>query len=156
KTGEIFKQPQLAETLRQVAAKGADYIYQGAWAKKFVAAVQSEGGKMTLEDLKAYRAIWSEPLQTSYHGYQVYTLGHPSLGGINTIEALNLLELADLKRLGHYTTSAEALYNFIQISRAGYFLSYWPPEFFKMYVSDLDLAPESRVKKESARLLWKK
>src|SRR5262245_23603745 len=156
KTGEIFKQPQLAETLRKVAAKGADYIYQGDWAKKFVAAAQSEGGKISLADLKAYRAIWSEPLQTSYHGYQVYSLGQPSLGGINTIEALNLLEEADLKRLGHYTTSPEALYNFIQICRAGYFLTYWPPEFFKTYVSDLDLTPESRVKKESARILWKK
>jgi gamma-glutamyltranspeptidase/glutathione hydrolase len=155
KAGELFKQPQLAETLRKVAAKGADYIYKGEWAKKFVAAVQSEGGKISLADLKAYRAIWSEPLQTSYHGYQVYTLGHPSLGGINTIEGLNLLEAADLKRLGHYTTSAEALYEFIQISRAGYFLNF-PPEFLKLYVPDIDLAPESRVKKENARHLWKK
>jgi gamma-glutamyltranspeptidase/glutathione hydrolase len=68
KAGDIFKQPQLAETLRKIAAQGTDYIYQGDWAKKFVAAVQSEGGKMTLADLKAYRPIWSEPLQTSYHG----------------------------------------------------------------------------------------
>ena len=56
KAGDLFKQPQLAETLRKVAALGADYIYQGEWAKKFVAAVQSEGGRMTLADLKAYRA----------------------------------------------------------------------------------------------------
>src|SRR5262247_3441326 len=81
KAGDLFKQPQLAETLRRVAAKGADYVYQGEWAKKFVAAAQSEGGKMTLADLKAYRPTWAEPLQTSYHGYQVYTLGHQSVGG---------------------------------------------------------------------------
>jgi len=155
KAGDLFKQPQLAETLRRVAAKGADYVYQGEWAKKFVAAAQSEGGKMTLADLKAYRAIWSEPLQTSYHGYQVYTLGLPSLGGVNTIEALNLLEVADLKRHGHYTTSPEALYGFIQICRAGYFLSYFP-HLFKTNLAELDLSPESRMKKESARLLWKK
>jgi gamma-glutamyltranspeptidase len=48
--GDLFKQPQLAETLRKVATQGSDYIYQGDWAKKFVAAVQSEGGKMTLAD----------------------------------------------------------------------------------------------------------
>src|SRR5215510_11870958 len=97
KPGDHFKQPQLAETLRKVAAQGTDYIYQGEWAKKFVAAVQSEGGKMTLADMKAYRPTWSEPLQASYHGYQVYTLSQ-SVGGINTIEALNLLEAADLKQ----------------------------------------------------------
>src|SRR5262245_418523 len=154
KAGDLFRQPQLAETLRKVAAQGTDYIYQGEWEKKFVPAVQSEGGKMTLADLKAYRPIWSEPQQTSYHGYQVYTLGLPSLGGVNTIEALNLLELADLKRQGHYTTSSESLYEFIQICRLGHFLPYFTPEFAKMYLPGLDLAPESRVTKEQARLLW--
>jgi gamma-glutamyltranspeptidase / glutathione hydrolase len=156
KAGELFKQPKLAETLRKVAAQGTDYIYQGEWAKKFVAAVQSEGGKMTLADLKAYRPTWSEPLQTSYHGYQVYSLGLPSVGGINTIEAFNLLEAADLKQYGHYTTSPEALYEFIRICRAGYFLSLFPTQTIKKYLPDLDLAPESRVQKESARLLWRK
>jgi gamma-glutamyltranspeptidase / glutathione hydrolase len=156
KAGDLFKQPQLAETLRKIAAQGTDYIYQGEWAKKLVAAVQSEGGKMTLADLKAYRPTWSEPLQTSYHGYQVYSLGLPSLGGVNTIEALNLLEAADLKQYGHYTASPEALYEFIRICRAGYFLSYWPWQTLKMYLPEFDLTPESRVKKESARLLWRK
>ncbi len=155
KAGDLFKQPQLAETLRKVAAQGTDYIYQGEWAKKFVAAVQSEGGKMTLADLKAYRPTWSEPLQTSYHGYQVYTLSQ-SVGGINTIEALNLLEAADLKQYGHYTTSPEALYEFIQICRVGYFLSFLPPPTLKYFLPDLDFSLESRVKKESARLLWRK
>jgi gamma-glutamyltranspeptidase / glutathione hydrolase len=155
KTGDLFKQPQLAETLRKVASQGADYIYQGEWAKKFVAAAQSEGSRITLADLRAYRAIWSEPAQTSYQGYQVYSLGHPSLGGVNTIEALNLLEVADLKRRGHYTTSPEALYDFIQICRAGLFLSF-QPEIVKMQAPELDLSLESRVKKETARLLWQK
>src|SRR5215510_1927980 len=156
KPGDLFKQPQLAETLRKVAAQGTDYIYQGEWAKRIVAAVQSEGGKMTLADLKAYRPTWSEPLQTTYHSYQIYSLGQPSLGGVNTIEAFNLLEAADLKQYGHYTTSPEALYEFIRICRAGYFLSLFPTDTIKMYLPDLDLAPESRVKKESARLLWRK
>jgi len=155
KTGDLFKQPQLAETLRKVASQGADYIYHGEWAKKFVAAAQSEGSRITLADLKAYRAIWSEPAQTSYQGYQVYSLGHPSFGGVNTIEALNLLEVADLKRRGHYTTSPEALYDFIQICRAGLFLSF-QPEIVKMQAPELDLSLESRVKKETARLLWQK
>jgi gamma-glutamyltranspeptidase / glutathione hydrolase len=156
KAGDLFKQPQLAKTLRKVAAQGTDYIYRGEWTKKFVAAVQSEGGKMTLADLKAYRPTWSEPLQTSYRGYQIYSLGLPSLGGVNTIEAFNLLEAADLKQYGHYTTSPEALYKFIQICRVIYFLPFLPTDTLKMYLPDLDPSPESRVKKESAQLLWRK
>jgi gamma-glutamyltranspeptidase/glutathione hydrolase len=84
KIGDLFKQPQLAETLRKVGSQGADYVYKGEWAKKFVAAAQSEGGKITLADLKAYRPIWSEPAQTSHRGYHVCSLGHPSLGGVKS------------------------------------------------------------------------
>jgi gamma-glutamyltranspeptidase / glutathione hydrolase len=156
KSGDLFKQPQLAETLRKVAAQGADYIYQGEWAKRFVAAVQNEGGKMTLADLKAYRPIWSEPAQTDYHGYQVYSLGLPSLGGVAVAESLNLLEIADLKRYGHYTTSAEALYDFTQICRISHYLSRYQPGYFKTSLLGLDLSPESRIKKETSRRLWKK
>ena len=54
--GEIFCQPELAKTLRQVADQGAAYMYSGAWADEFVAAVQREGGKLTREDMHAYRA----------------------------------------------------------------------------------------------------
>jgi gamma-glutamyltranspeptidase / glutathione hydrolase len=110
---------------------------------------------MTLADLKAYRAIWPEPLRTSYHGYQVYALGRPSLGGVNTIDTLNLLEAADLKRHGHYTTSPDALYEFIQICRTSYLLSY-RMDVLKKHLPELDLSTESRGKKESARLLWQK
>ena len=154
--GDLFRQPQLAATLRKVATRGAGYIYQGEWAKKFVAAVRNEGGKVTLADMKAYRAIWSIPVQTSYHGYQVYSLGHPSIGGVNLIEALNLLEVADLKRYGHYTKSPEALYESIQICRAGFYFSPLPPEHLKAYAPELSLSPAARVKKQNARLLWQK
>src|SRR5262245_29193665 len=60
--GDLFKQPTLAKTLRAVAAQGTDYIYKGEWAKNLIAAVQADGGKMTLEDLAAYDVIWDEPL----------------------------------------------------------------------------------------------
>ena len=66
------------------------------------------------------------------------------------------MEAADLKQYGHYTVSPDALYEFIRICRAGYFLSNWPPELFWGYLPDFNLAPESRVQKESARLLWRK
>ena len=62
--GDLFRQPELAETLKKVAAHGVSYIYEGDWSKKFVEVIQREGGRITLEGLKRYQAIWLEPLQT--------------------------------------------------------------------------------------------
>jgi gamma-glutamyltranspeptidase len=72
-TGDWFRQPELAETLRQVVTQGASYIYTGDWGRKFVAVVQREGGKITLEDMNLYHAIWREPLQTGYREFAVFT-----------------------------------------------------------------------------------
>ena len=160
--GDLFKQPELAKTLRRVSEEGTDYIYRGEWAAKLVEALARQGGKMTLEDLDAYRVIWSEPVRTSYRGYEVYAPGLPSYGGVNTIEALNVLELADLPSHGHHAASADSLYWLIQISRLPNLLS--PPlagstvprELLDRYFPGIDLAPESRIKKETAALLWKR
>ena len=80
--GEVFRQPALARTLRAVAAQGTDFMYKGPWAERLVAAVQAEGGKMTLEDLAGYDVIWDEPLIADIGGYQVYTNRPPNLGGV--------------------------------------------------------------------------
>ena len=115
--GDVFRQPALAATLRKVADKGSDYMYKGEWARHFVNLVHREGGKMTLDDLSAYRPLWKEPLQVSYGDYQVASLGLPNTGGFITLEGLKLAEAAHLNKLGHYADSAEALYDLIQIVR---------------------------------------
>jgi gamma-glutamyltranspeptidase/glutathione hydrolase len=112
--GDLFRQPELAETLRQVAAQGASYMYDGPWGRKFVEVIQREGGKLTLEDLKRYQAIWEEPLQANYREYTVYT--PTPWGGVNMIQALNLLELANLKQYGPSTTSPRSLFSLMEIS----------------------------------------
>ena len=112
--GDLFRQPELAETLKKVAAQGAAYIYEGDWARNFVEVIQREGGKITLEDLKRYHANWEEPLQSSYREYTVYT--PPPWGGVNMIQALNLLELANPKQYGPYTTSSQSLFCLMEIS----------------------------------------
>lgn len=152
--GDQFKQLQLAETLMKVAAKGASYMYTGEWAKKFVDSVRREGGNMTLKDLEDYKVLWNEPIQTTYRDYDVFTLGFPGTGGVNLVEALNLLEAADIAKFGHYATSPDALYGLIQISRVGYFLPALPPATIKTLFPDLDISPQSRLKKETAKLLW--
>jgi len=160
--GDIFKQPLLAETLKKVAANGADYMYTGEWAKKLVEAIQAEGSKMTLKDLEDYKVIWSDPLHSAYKDFDVFTLDSPNYGGANTIEALNLLEASNLSELGHYITSPEAFFWLTQISQAWMMLgppgigSGLSPAILKKLVPEGDISLASRVKKEHAQQLWKK
>jgi len=114
--GDLFKQPVLAATLRRVAAQGADYMYTGAWARKFVEAVRRDGGKMTMEDMKKYNAIWPEPLEIDYSGCKIYAPGLPAQGGVHVAEALNVATQAGLAGRGHYSESAESFFWLSQIT----------------------------------------
>lgn len=115
--GEVYKQPALANTLRNVADQGADYMYTGAWAENFVKAVQGIGGRITMDDMKSYQANWVEPLKSSYGEYEIYAHGLPAYGGVNLLEAMNLIEAAELEKLGSYTESAESLFWLSHITR---------------------------------------
>jgi gamma-glutamyltranspeptidase/glutathione hydrolase len=154
--GDVFKQPKLAETLRRVASRGADYIYKGEWARHFVDAVTSEGGKVTMQDMAGYKAIWSEPLQTTYNEYSVASLGMPSDGGLNTIEAFNLLEAATFKKMGSFAASAESLYWLMQITHFALYAQFLPADLLQKYLPGVSLAPDARVKKENAKLLFER
>ncbi len=151
--GDLFRQLELAETLRAVADQGVDYMYSGLWGQRFVEAVQQEGGNITLEDMAAYEVIWSDPVHTTYHGYDLYGPGFPDHGGVNAVEAFNLLEAADVYDHGHYSTSPEALFWFMQIARTN-MLSYITPQEREMLMPGRDLSLESRLSKETAQWLW--
>jgi len=117
RAGELFRQPDLAATLRAVAREGAGYMYHGPWARHCVDQVQAAGGKLALEDLENYRALWSEPARTTYHGFAVAGVGPPNLGSEIQIDALTIAEVADLRRFGK-PSQPEALYYRVQIRRA--------------------------------------
>lgn len=161
KEGDLFKQPALAETLRNVAAQGADYMYRGEWARKFAAAVQSQGGKMTVKDLENYSVIWSEPLHIKYQGFDIYTLGE--LAGAIILEALNLCEVSEIFKSGHYTSSPEVLYWLIQISRTNMFVGGaegmglgLPPKARGKFLPKKDFSQQDRITKDWAAQLWQK
>jgi gamma-glutamyltranspeptidase/glutathione hydrolase len=138
--GDHFAQPELAGTLKQIAAQGAAYIYGGDWGRKFVDVIQRAGGKITLEDMRRYRALWEEPLQTSYREYTVYATGPTPWGGVNIIQALNLLELANVKQRGAYTESPQSLFWLMQISAC--------------QSSTRELPAETRLSKAGAASIW--
>jgi gamma-glutamyltranspeptidase/glutathione hydrolase len=150
--GDRFRQAELAATLRQVAAQGAGYMYEGDWARQFVDTVRRDGGRITLRDLEAYRVIWEEPVETTYHGAHVFAPGFSSVGGVDTIEALNLIELAGLNTLGAPTKSARSLFWLLQITN-NQALSYDTGLLGKRYPGR-DLSPRARVTKESSRWIW--
>lgn len=160
--GDLLKQPEVAGTLRRVAEQGADDMYRGQWAKKFVRAVRKEGGKITLKDLEDYRVIWSEPSYVRYREYDIYSMGPPGMEGVALLGGFNLLEHADLKQYGHYSRSAKALYQYIQISRlTGLFLDFDLEsgilhEVFHKYFGMNDYSRRFLTDKQTISLVWGK
>ncbi|MFT3905277.1 MAG: gamma-glutamyltransferase [Steroidobacteraceae bacterium] len=124
--GENFRQPQLAATLKEISTTGASYFYTGTWASHFVDAVRREGGNLTLDDLASYRAQWSEPIRVRYRDFDVLSVGNRDPEALRVLGGLKTAEALDLKRLGPYSQSSEALYSLIQIYRKELGLLYQP------------------------------
>jgi gamma-glutamyltranspeptidase/glutathione hydrolase len=99
--GTMWRQPDLARTLRLIADSGPDVFYRGQIADLIVAEMQRGGGLITKEDLARYQAKWRTPIQLSYRGYTIYSMPPPSSGGVTMSELLNILEGYDsLPRFG--------------------------------------------------------
>ena len=157
RTGETFRQPALAQTLRKVADRGAGYMYGGEWAQAFVDAVQREGGKLTMADLARYEVLWQRPATAEYGGHTVATLGPPNWGGLATLEMLRLLDEAGLGRGTHYASDARTLREFIRISRIHAVLGTLdmggevPDRVVATWFPELDRSPARRLTPEWAR-----
>ena len=90
--GETFQQPDLARTLARIQKLGAKDFYEGETAKRLAAEMAKQGGLITEEDLKSYRAIDRTPLRGRYHGLDIVTAAPPSSGGIGLLQMLAILE----------------------------------------------------------------
>lgn len=93
--GARLVQPELARTLRRIAAGGADAFYQGDVADTLVAEMRRGGGIITRDDLARYRPIWREPIRSTYRGHTLIAMPPSSSGGVTMTEALNVLETYD-------------------------------------------------------------
>lgn len=99
--GEQFVQPELANTLKQIAQQGVSAFYEGEIAQKIVADMTANNGLITLEDLKAYRPAIRQPIHGTYRGYDVYSMSPPSSGGVHIVQILNILEQFSIQEFGH-------------------------------------------------------
>ena len=151
--GDVFVQPALGATLRAVAEHGTDYMYGGPWAEKLAAAVQADGGRMTVEDLEAYKVRWDEPLAADLGGgYAVYTNPPPNAGGVALVEAQRLAAASGLVEDGHWTESADALRKALDVTR-NFMLDFLPPVTLTALFGP-DFTPEQRVTPEHAEAFW--
>ena len=116
--GERLKQPELAKSLKLIAAKGADGFYKGETASKLVKAVNEAGGSMSLQDLANYEAIAREPVKGDYRGYEIVSMPPPSSGGIHIVQILNILEGYPLKDYGQ--NSAQTIHLMAEAMQLAY------------------------------------
>jgi len=136
--GELFKQPELARTLKRLMKHGARDFYEGETAGLIAADMQANGGLITMEDLKSYKAIERRPLTGSYCGCTIITAPPPSSGGIGVLQILGMIEPTGFEKTGagsalatHYMAEAMRRY-FADRSR---YLG--DPDFYPVPVSAL-------------------
>ena len=152
--GSTFRQPAVAGFLSKVADQGADYMYKGPWAEKFVTAVRKHDGKISKQDLSDYQPDWNEPLHARINGHEVY-------GGGGLLEVLRLAEIAGMGKAKHYSQNADSLYEMIKISRVGQVLGpnivgdSLSPDIINKALPDIRLEPSLRYTDENAAKIYK-
>jgi len=116
--GDTLVQNDLAASLEAIARDGARAFYEGPLAEKIVAAIRQNGGIVTLDDMKAYRAIERAAVRGSYRGYDIASMPPPSSGGTHLIEILNILEGFPLRETG--AGAAATLHLMIEAMKPAY------------------------------------
>lgn len=98
--GETLMQPELAATLERIARKGASEFYEGETARRLAAEMARNGGIISTEDLKNYKAAERQPLEGKYHGYTILTAPPPSAGGIGILQMTAMLDGTGYEKTG--------------------------------------------------------
>ena len=116
--GDIWLQPDLANTLELIKDNGRDGFYGGENARRLSDFMSANGGLITEEDLEIYEAVEREPILGNYRGYEIVSMPPPSSGGVALVQMLNILEGYDLVSLGYNT--ADYLHVLTETMRRAY------------------------------------
>lgn len=129
--GEIFRQPNLAKTLRKIAEAGPDVFYRGELAERICQFSRANGGLLDESDFASHTSTWVDPISVHYRGYDVFECP-PNSQGIGTLLALNLLRDEDLVAMGHNTS--QYVHFLLECIKASF-------EDVLAWVSDPDVVP---------------
>jgi gamma-glutamyltranspeptidase/glutathione hydrolase len=135
--GDLFRNPALASSLRQIAEHGRDAFYNGPMTETMVKFLDAHGGTHTLEDFRDFQPEWVEPVSTTYRGWTVYELP-PNGQGIAALSMLNIMELFPMAQYGH--NSVDALHVMIEAKKLAYADMYkyvGDPRFSQIPVKEL-------------------
>jgi gamma-glutamyltranspeptidase/glutathione hydrolase len=152
--GQMFKNPFLAKTYREIAAKGREAFYKGRIAEEIVAFSEKNGGLFSLKDFADHTSTWVDPVSTTYRGHQVWGLP-PTGQGIAVLQMLNILEGYDLKAMG--PSSADWWHLFVEAKKLTYAdraKFYADPAFAKL--PTLELISKPYAEKRRALIDMKK
>ncbi len=135
--GQVWKNPNLANTLQSIADGGSDAFYKGRIAKTIADYIQSQGGFLSVEDLAAHKGEWVEPISTTYRGVRVWELP-PNGQGLAALQMLNILELTDFSKITF--GSPEHVHTFVEAKKLAFAdraALYADPDFVKTPVERL-------------------
>lgn len=119
KAGEIFRNPDLASSLQQIAEHGRDAYYKGDIGKRILETIKRHGGVMTAQDLAEFSAEWVEPISTTYRDWTVYEMP-PNGQGLAAVLMLNLMETFPLGQKEYGFGSPKALHAMIEAKKLAY------------------------------------
>ncbi len=117
RAGEIFRNPGLARTFREVAEDGKDAFYRGRIARDLARAVQEAGGVMTVDDLARHQSTWEQPISVSYRGMRIWECP-PNGQGLAALLTLSILEGFDLRAFA--PLSADRWHRVVESVRLGF------------------------------------
>ncbi|WP_434213012.1 gamma-glutamyltransferase [[Pseudomonas] boreopolis] len=115
--GELWKNPNLANTLRKIAEGGRDAFYKGDIARTIDAYFKANGGFLSYEDMASHHGEWVEPVSTNYRGYDVWELP-PNSQGIAALQMLNVLEGYDFSKIAF--GSPEHVHLFVEAKKLAF------------------------------------
>ena len=137
RVGELWKNPNLANTLERIANEGRDAFYKGDIARVIGSYMLENEGFLSYQDMAAHHSEWVEPLSVNYRGYDVWELP-PNGQGIAALQMLNLMEPYDIASMGF--GSADYVHLFIEAKKIAYedrARFYADPDFNDIPVSEL-------------------
>ncbi|MGB1071717.1 MAG: gamma-glutamyltransferase, partial [Planctomycetota bacterium] len=143
--GELWKNPDLAQSYERIAKEGRAGFYEGEVAERMARFVQEHGGYLTVEDLASHRGEWVEPVSTNYRGVDVWQLP-PNGQGLAVLQILNIMEGYPVRDWGF--GSSELLHHFIEAKKQVFedrARDYVDPDFHEVPIRDL-------ISKERAEL----